>query len=118
MSMIEIRVPDIGDYKDVPIIELHVTPGATLAAEDPVVTLESDKATLEIPTDRAGTVHEVKVKVGDRVSQGDLLLVLNSGAAAAPQAAPIAVAAPASVAPTPAPAPTTNPRPTVTPNWW
>ncbi len=104
MSMIEIRVPDIGDYKDVPIIELHVTPGATLAAEDPVVTLESDKATLEVPTDRAGTVHEVKVKVGDRVSQGDLLLVLNSGAAAAPQAAPPAVAAPATVAPTPAPA--------------
>ncbi len=104
MSMIEIRVPDIGDYKDVPIIELHVTPGATLAAEDPVVTLESDKATLEVPTDRAGTVHEVKVKVGDRVSQGDLLLVLNSGAAAAPQA----VAAPA---PTPAPAPAPDNQP-------
>ncbi len=112
MSMIEIRVPDIGDYKDVPIIELHVTPGATLAAEDPVVTLESDKATLEVPTDRAGTVHEVKVKVGDRVSQGDLLLVLNSGAAAAPQAAPPAVAAPApaTVAPTPAPAPDNQPK--------
>ncbi|WP_298367627.1 dihydrolipoyl dehydrogenase [Azospirillum sp.] len=110
MSMIEIRVPDIGDYKDVPIIELHVTPGATLSAEDPVVTLESDKATLEVPTDRAGTVHEVKVKVGDRVSQGDLLLVLNSGAAAAPQAAPPAVAAPATVAPTPAPAPANQPK--------
>ncbi len=96
MSAIEIRVPDIGDFKNVPIIEIHATPGAVLAAEDPVVTLESDKASMEVPTPHAGTVQEVKVKAGDRVSQGDLLLLLTPAAAAGK--------APAAAAPPPAPA--------------
>ena len=70
MSMIEIRIPDIGDFKDVPIIEVHVKPGAKVAVEDPLLTLESDKATLEVPCPQAGTIGEVKVKTGDRVSRG------------------------------------------------
>src|SRR3954454_4280955 len=85
MSMIEIRIPDIGDFKDVPIIEVHVKTGDTVAVEDPLLTLESDKATLEIPCPQAGTVGEVKVKAGDRVSQGDLIVLLEAeGAAAIP----------------------------------
>jgi len=85
MSTIEIRIPDIGDFKDVPVIEVHVGPGSTVAVEDPLITLESDKATLEVPAPQAGTVGELKVKVGDRVSQGDLILTLEAeGAAAIP----------------------------------
>jgi dihydrolipoamide dehydrogenase len=85
MSMIEIRIPDIGDFKDVPIIEVHVTPGTKVAVEDPLLTLESDKATLEVPSPQAGTVGEVKVKVGDRVSEGDLIVLLEAeGGAAIP----------------------------------
>ena len=71
MSMIEIRIPDIGDFKDVPVIEVHVSPGARVAVEDPLLTLESDKATLEVPCPQAGTIGEVKVKTGDRVSEGE-----------------------------------------------
>ena len=85
MSMIEIRIPDIGDFKDVPIIEVHVAPGAKVAVEDPLLTLESDKATLEVPCPQAGTVGEVKVKTGDRVSEGDLIVLLEAeGGAAIP----------------------------------
>src|SRR3954447_3681061 len=85
MSMIEIRIPDIGDFKDVPIIEVHVAPGATVAVEDPLLTLESDKATMEIPCPQAGTIGEVKVKAGDRVSEVDLIAMLEAeGAAAIP----------------------------------
>ena len=71
---IEINVPDIGDFKDVPVIEVHVQPGQTVAVDDPLVTLESDKATMDIPAPQAGTVAELKVKVGDRVSEGDVIL--------------------------------------------
>ena len=67
---IEVKVPDIGDFKDVPIIEVHVRPGATVKAEDPLITLESDKATMDVPAPQAGTVAEVKVAVGDRVAEG------------------------------------------------
>ncbi len=103
----EVLVPDIGDFKDVPVIEVLVKVGDTLAAETSVVTLESDKATMEVPTPIAGVVREIKVKVGDKVSQGALVLTLEAEggatqAAAAPAPAP--VAAPAS-APAPAPAP-------------
>ena len=85
MSMIEIRIPDIGDFKDVPIIEVHVKPGDKVAVEDPLLTLESDKATLEVPCPQAGTVGEVKVKTGDRVSEGDLIVLLEAeGGAAIP----------------------------------
>src|SRR5688572_25468964 len=85
MSMIEIRIPDIGDFKDVPIIEVHVKTGDKVAVEDPLLTLESDKATLEVPCPQAGTVGEVKVKTGDRVSEGDLIVLLEAeGGAAIP----------------------------------
>ena len=79
---IEIAVPDIGDFKDVPVIEVHVKPGDTVAAEEPLVTLESDKATMDVPAPQAGTVAELRVKVGDRVSQGSVILLLEAAGAA------------------------------------
>jgi dihydrolipoamide dehydrogenase len=103
---LEVRVPDIGDFKDVPVIEVLVKPGDTVKAEDPLVTLESDKATMEVPSPAAGTVGEIRIKVGDKVSRGSLVLLLDTGAAAAaqPPAAPpppaaAAPSAPAAVAP-------------------
>ena len=96
MSTIEIQVPDIGDFKNVPIIEIHVKPGDTIKAEDPLITLESDKATLEVPAPSAGRVTAVSVKVGDKVSQGSLLATLEiAGASAGASAAPNAPVAPA-----------------------
>ncbi len=68
----DITVPDIGHFVDVPVIEVHVTAGDVVSAEDPLLTLESDKATLDVPASAAGTVSEVAVRVGDRVSAGDL----------------------------------------------
>ena len=82
MTAVEIRVPDIGDFKDVPVVEVHVTPGAEVKAEDPLITLESDKASLEVPSPRAGTIAEIRVKPGDRVSEGDLIVLLEPQAAA------------------------------------
>ena len=67
---IEVKVPDIGDFKDVPVIEIHVKPGDTIKADDPLITLESDKATMDVPADRDGTVEAVLVKVGDKVGEG------------------------------------------------
>jgi len=95
MAQIEIKVPDIGDFKDVPVIELQVKPGDTVAKEDPLVTLESDKATMEVPSTHAGTVKELRVKVGDKVSQGTVIAVLEAvdAAAAAKPAAPQPAAA-------------------------
>jgi dihydrolipoamide dehydrogenase len=81
----DVKVPDIGDFQDVAIIEVLVKPGDTLAADDPLIVLESDKASLEVPAPQAGTVREVRVKVGDKVSQGDLILSLE---VAMPAAAP------------------------------
>jgi pyruvate dehydrogenase E2 component (dihydrolipoamide acetyltransferase) len=75
----EVRVPDIGSFSDVPIIEVHVTTGDKVNAEDPLLTLESDKATLDVPAPSAGTVGEVLVKVGDQVSEGTPILMLSSG---------------------------------------
>ena len=69
----EIRLPDIGDFKDVPIIEIHVKPGQTVAKEEVLLTLESDKATLDVPAPEAGVIGEIKVKIGDKVSEGSLL---------------------------------------------
>src|SRR3954465_1606264 len=88
MSMVEIKVPDIGDFKDVPIIEVFVKPGDSVKQEDPLIALESDKATMDVPSPAAGTVKDLKVKVGDRVSQGKVILVLDAGdgKGAAPQA--------------------------------
>jgi dihydrolipoamide dehydrogenase len=85
MASVEIRVPDIGDFKNVPVIDVHVAPGASVNPEDPLITLESDKATMDVPAPRAGTVTELKVGVGSKVSQGDLILLMDSvGAAATP----------------------------------
>jgi len=87
---IEVKVPDIGDFKDVAIVEILVQPGDSVQPEDPLIALESDKATLEIPAPQAGTVRELRVKVGDRVSQGTLILTLE--ATGTVTAAPVAVA--------------------------
>ncbi|WDD94582.1 dihydrolipoyllysine-residue acetyltransferase [Burkholderia sp. FERM BP-3421] len=100
---IEVKVPDIGDYKDIPVIEVLVKAGDTVEAEQSLVTLESDKATMDVPSPTAGTVREVKVKVGDSVSEGSLIILLEGGAAkangaAAPAPAPAAAPAPAPAA--------------------
>jgi pyruvate dehydrogenase E2 component (dihydrolipoamide acetyltransferase) len=115
----EVRVPDIGDFKDVPIIDVLVKLGDMIKADDPLVTIESDKASMDVPAPKAGTVQAIKVKVGDRVSEGSIILTLGAasangtshgvengtaaGAVSAP-AAPVVAAAPA-VSPAPAPQP-------------
>ncbi len=107
MSTLEVRVPDIGDFRDVPVIEVFVKAGDTVAPEDPLVTLESDKATMDVPAPAAGTVKEVRVKLGDKVSEGSMLVVLESGAPEAATSAPTAAASPPAqpaAAPKPAPA--------------
>ncbi|HUH92587.1 MAG TPA: dihydrolipoyl dehydrogenase [Casimicrobiaceae bacterium] len=88
MSVIEVKVPDIGDFKDVPIIEVFVKPGDTVKAEDPLVTLESDKATMDVPAPHAGTVRELRAKVGDKVSEGSVILSLETAEAATPRKEP------------------------------
>jgi len=122
MSTLEIKVPDIGDFTDVPIIEVFVKPGDAVKPEDPLIALESDKATMDVPSPAAGTVKDLKVKVGDRVSQGKVILVLDAAAAgdgngakapssalaggngASAAAAPAPAAAPVAKAAEPAPA--------------
>jgi dihydrolipoamide dehydrogenase len=81
---LEVRVPDIGDFSNVPVIEVHVAPGATVSAEDPLLTLESDKATMDIPAPAGGTVAGVRVGVGDQVSEGDVIVELQTGQETAP----------------------------------
>jgi pyruvate dehydrogenase E2 component (dihydrolipoamide acetyltransferase) len=78
MSTIEVKVPDIGDFTDVPVIEIFVKPGDTVKAEDSLVTLESDKATMDIPAPAAGTVKELKVKLGDKIAEGVTILTLET----------------------------------------
>jgi pyruvate dehydrogenase E2 component (dihydrolipoamide acetyltransferase) len=109
-QLIEIKVPDIGDYKDVPVIEVHIKPGDTIEKEQSLVTLESDKATMDVPSSHSGVVKEVKVKVGDLISEGSVVLLLEGSEA------PINTAANTS-APTqpPAPVKTQAPAPTPTP---
>ncbi|WP_447940809.1 dihydrolipoyl dehydrogenase [Pseudoxanthomonas mexicana] len=103
-NTIEVKVPDIGDYSDVPVIEILVAVGDTVKKDQGLVTLESDKATLEVPSSAAGVVKELKVKLGDALSEGSVVAVLEAeGTASAP--APVAPAAPAAPAPTPAAAP-------------
>jgi pyruvate dehydrogenase E2 component (dihydrolipoamide acetyltransferase) len=108
-AMQEVFVPDIGDFKSVDVIEILVKPGDTVAPEQSLVTLESDKATMEIPSPSAGVVKEVRVKIGDKVSEGSPILVLEAGSAPAASPAPAAAAAPpkapAAAAPAAAPAP-------------
>ena len=96
MALIEVKVPDIGDFEDVAVIELLVKPGDTVKLEQSLVTVESDKASMEIPSAAAGVVKEVKVKIGDTVNEGSLLLLLDAeGAAAAASPSPAAPSAPA-----------------------
>ena len=103
-EIIEVRVPDIGDFKDVPVIEVAVKSGDKVKPEDPLITLESDKASMEVPSPAAGTVKEVKVKIGDKVGEGSLILTLETGvthaAPAAPAARRVTGAAPAAPMPT------------------
>ena len=99
----DITVPDIGHFIDVPVIEVHVNAGDVVAAEDPLITLESDKATLDVPASAAGTVSEVAIRVGDRVSAGDLILRLDAGSASSgPAAAPVRERVTEDAAPAPA----------------
>ncbi|HOY34709.1 MAG TPA: dihydrolipoyl dehydrogenase [Piscinibacter sp.] len=100
MAIIDIKVPDIGDFKDVAIIELLVKPGDTVKAEQSLITVESDKASMEIPSSHAGVVKELKVKLGDSVNEGTVILTLDAAGASAPVAAP--ASAPAAAAPAPA----------------
>jgi len=98
-TLLEVKVPDIGDFNDVPVIEVLVKPGDTVKPETSLVTLESDKATMDVPSPAAGVVKEVKVKVGDKVSEGTLIVTLEAADAAAPaKAAPAPAAAPAKAA--------------------
>src|SRR5574338_575787 len=101
-SLVEVKVPDIGDFKDVPVIEVLVGPGDRVKPEDSLVTLESDKATMEVPSPSGGVVKEVRVKVGDKVSEGSAVVVLES--ADGERAAPVAEPAARAAAPAPQPA--------------
>ncbi|GGY63761.1 dihydrolipoyllysine-residue acetyltransferase [Pseudoduganella albidiflava] len=113
MSIVEVKVPDIGDFKEVEVIELMVKVGDTIKVDQSLITVESDKASMEIPSSSAGVIKEIKVKVGDKVAEGSLLLLVEAEGAAA--AAP----APAAAAPAPAPAaaaaPATAPAPAAAP---
>ena len=97
MALIDIKVPDIGDFKEVAVIEVLVKPGDTVKPEQSLITVESDKASMEIPSSAGGIVAEIKVKIGDKVAEGSVVLSLQTGAAAAPVAA-------AAAAPVPTPA--------------
>ena len=119
-QLIEIKVPDIGDYKDVPVIEVHIKPGDTIEKEQSLVTLESDKATMDVPSSHSGVVKEVKVKVGDSISEGSVVLLLEGSEAPINTAAntPAPTQAPAPVktqAPAPTPTPIAAPVPTQAP---
>ncbi|MEI7464412.1 MAG: FAD-dependent oxidoreductase, partial [Burkholderiales bacterium] len=103
MAIIEVKVPDIGDFKSVAIIEVLVKPGDVVKADQSLITVESDKASMEIPSSAAGVVKELKVKIGDKVAEGSVILSLEAEAATAPAPVP-AAAAPAPAAPSPAPA--------------
>ena len=92
MALVEVKVPDIGDFKDVAVIELLVKPGDTVKVEQSLITVESDKASMEIPSSAAGVVKEVKVKLGDTVNEGSVVVLLEgegAGAAAANAEAPV-----------------------------
>ena len=113
MALLNVNVPDIGDFKDVEIIELMVKPGDTIAVDQSLLTVESDKASMEIPSTHAGVVKELRVKLGDKVSAGSLVLVVEAaaGAGAPAAAAPPPAAAPAAAPASTAPAAPTSPAP-------
>jgi len=119
-NLVEVKVPDIGDFDGVEVIEVLVSAGDTISVEDSLITVESDKAAMEIPSSHAGTVKEVKVNIGDTIAEGGVVLLLEAGeVAAAPvaeetkveEAAPV-VAEPAKAAPAPAPVVEQKPSPT------
>jgi pyruvate dehydrogenase E2 component (dihydrolipoamide acetyltransferase) len=112
MSTVEVKVPDIGDFKDIPVIEVLVKAGDTVKPEDALVTLESDKATMDVPSPAAGVVKDVKVKAGDKVSEGSLVLTLEGDASSAPSPQPTPPSGRGSeAAPAPAPSPSSQPSP-------
>jgi pyruvate dehydrogenase E2 component (dihydrolipoamide acetyltransferase) len=96
-GLINIKVPDIGDFKDVPVIEVFVRPGDRVKAEDPLVSLESDKATMEVPSPREGVVKFVVVKVGDKVSEGAVIVQFESAGAEQAETRPVVSAPPSPV---------------------
>ncbi|WP_175776826.1 dihydrolipoyl dehydrogenase [Burkholderia anthina] len=102
MSLIEVKVPDIGDFSGVDVIEVNVKPGDVVEKEQTLITLESDKASMEVPSDVAGTVKEVKVKAGEKVSQGTVIAIVEASAGAAAPAKAPEPAKPAAAAPAPA----------------
>ena len=104
MSTVEVKVPNIGDFKEVEVIELMVKVGDTIKVDQSLITVESDKASMEIPSTHAGVVKELKVKVGDKIAEGSALLVVEASEGAA-AAAPAAAPAPAAAAAAPAAAP-------------
>src|SRR6185295_2983576 len=97
-KLIEVTVPDLGDFKNIPVIEVLVKPGDSVKKEDPLISLESDKATMEVPAPEAGVVKELRIKLGDKVSKGSAILLLDS------EAAPAEAKAPAEATPPAAPA--------------
>ena len=114
-QLIEVKVPDIGDFKNIPVIEVLVKPGDKVEKEDSLITLESDKATMEVPSPAAGVVRELRIKPGDKLSEGSLILMLDAaGSAATAQKveapAPKSLLPPAAVAPARAPAATASTR--------
>jgi pyruvate dehydrogenase E2 component (dihydrolipoamide acetyltransferase) len=104
-QVIDIKVPDIGDFKDVPVIEVFVKVGDTVKAEDPLISLESDKATMDVPAPQGGVVKAITVKVGDKVSEGSVVMQFNGAAGAAAVAAPEAAKPSVNAAPAPVNAP-------------
>ena len=111
MSLVELKVPDIGDFKDVDVVEVNIKPGDAVEIEQGVLTLESDKASIEVPSDVVGTVKEVKIKAGDKVSQGTVIALVETAAAAAaaPAEKPAAPKEAAAEAPAPKEAPAAKP---------
>ncbi|MFP5406804.1 MAG: biotin/lipoyl-containing protein, partial [Gammaproteobacteria bacterium] len=115
MSMIEVKVPNIGDFKEVEVIEVLANPGDEIAVEQSLITVESDKASMEIPSSSAGVLKELKVKLGDRVSEGTLLALLDTAGAGQVGASSTKAPSPASAAPSPAAASANVARAEVTP---
>jgi len=118
-QQIEVKVPDIGDYSDIPVIEICVAVGDTVKVDDALVTLESDKATMDVPSSVAGVVKEIRVALGDRISEGKIVAVIEAETASAPaaaaQPAPAPAAAPAAVAAAPVAVAAPAPAPVLTP---
>ena len=110
MATMEVKVPDIGDFKDIPVIEIMVKPGDVVKPEDPLVSLESDKATMDVPSPAAGTVREIRIKVGDKLSEGSVIMMLETAGAATTAASPASAASkPAAASSTSAPGPAAAP---------